>query len=157
MNPFSELFFLGITTPIRLVCDVVSGITEGISWHLATEIAHIPHCEIPSDVIPTISCAYRIGRPVKVIAESVTGPVHLVVRPNDWIETVFRRFKKKEVLRIATWKNLFRGQETSIKNHLICVSQTHLKLFRETITRPRGIYDTPRVTDEERVLFLENT
>jgi len=33
----------------------------------------------------------------------------------------------------------------------------HLEFFGETITRPRGIIDTPRVTDEERILFLENT
>jgi len=124
MNPFCEIFFLGITTPIRLVCDVVSGIAEGISWHLATEIARITHCEIPSNVIPTISCAHRIGRTVKVLAESITGPVHLIVRPDDWTDTVFPQFKQKELLRIATWRELLCGQETPIEHHLICVKQT---------------------------------
>jgi len=157
MEPFVRLFFLGITTPIHLVCDVISGIAKGVSWHLAVKVADVCHCESPEDFIPTISCAYKINRPVKVIAESVTGPVHLVVRPDEWIDDVFPRFIQKESLRVATWEDILRGRDTQVENNLMCMSETSLEFFREMSTQPRGMYDNPRVTEEERTLFFGST
>jgi len=126
MKPFIELFLLGVTTPIRLACDIASGIAEGISWHRAILVANIRHCEFEDDFIPTISCAYKINHPVRVIAESVMGPVHLVIRPHDWTDTVFLRFEQKVSLRAATWRDILLGKDTPIENNLICVDADFL-------------------------------
>jgi hypothetical protein len=154
MKPFIELFLLGVTTPIRLACDIASGIAEGISWHRAIPVANIRHCEIASDFLPTLSCAYRIGRPVRVIAKSVMGPVHLVIRPHDWTDTVFLRFEQKVSLRAATWKDILRGKDTPIENNLICVDPDFLEFSRRIAVEPNYDYKVV-LTPEERAIFTK--
>jgi hypothetical protein len=155
MKPFIELFLLGVTTPIRLACDIASGIAEGISWHRAIPVANIRHCEIASDFLPTLSCAYRIGRPVRVIAKSVAGDVHLVIRPDDWTNNVYLRFKTKELLRIATCNNLFRRQDTLMHNYLVCMTWDHVIFAREIVANPKH-NNNIRVTPKEREAFFNN-
>jgi hypothetical protein len=116
MEPFIKLFLLGVTTPIRLACDIISGVAEGLVWYGTVEGASIKHCESDGDFLPTISCAHRIKRPVKVVVESVVGPVHLIIHPDDWIDEIGVQFRIKRRLRAATWRDIFLGKDTPIPN-----------------------------------------
>ncbi|NTV44243.1 MAG: hypothetical protein HGA67_00930 [Candidatus Yonathbacteria bacterium] len=114
MKPFISLLLLCVTTPVRLLCDVASGIAEGVSWHLAEDCSGVSTLDYvyPRLVRAGLVYAQKIGRPVRMMI----GGAPLLIHSNDTHERVWDRYQKRLSLQDEQCTYLFRGKNTPLQS-----------------------------------------